>query len=190
MTPFHVYRLYLAVKFHFTSEKYDIFETRGAVKCTEEGFRKVRGKGRFDVLAKYVLKEPKDAVQFFVANAVYDTNIYDQEESVAAWTQWNKNKQMMTQLVLDDIHALRSLTPNLRDAFSGEFPMAIKMMNRKELNIESIAVLDRFLHFTSQDSWTKNLIHPKLHVKIKKLQRFIKVNEQLIMEELNEHSVA
>lgn len=190
MTPFQVYRLYLAVKLHFSSEKYDIFESRGAVKCTEAGFNKSRGRGRFDALAKYTLKEPRDAVQFFVANAVYDTNIFEHEESLSAWTRWNRNKQMMTQLVLDDVSTIVSNVQELEEAFRGDFPLVVKLLNRNELNIESIAVLDRFIHFTRWDNWTHNLIQPKLHVKINKLQKFLKVNDKLIMEALNEHSLA
>ncbi len=190
MTPFQVYKLYVAVKIHFTSEKYDIFERRGAVKCTEEGFHSVRGRGRFDQLARNVLKEPRDAVQFFVANQAYGTNIFEHAESMASWVRWQRNKEMMTQLVLDDIHRLWDLYTPASDVFKGDFPDAIKLMNRGELNIESLVILDRFFHFSDWPNWKNNLIYPKISVKLNKLQKFITVNEKTIMEELYEHSLA
>lgn len=191
MTPFQVYKFYLAVKFHFSRENYDIFERRGAVKCTEEGFQRVRGTGRFVHLARSVLKEPRDAVQYFVANAAYNTNIFDHDESMESWKRWQKNKEMMTQLVLDDLSHLVSLAyAEMDDAFKGEFPDVIKMVNRGEINIESLVVLDRFLEFSQWPNWKNNLIYPKISVKLNKLQKFITVNEKTIMEELYEHSLA
>lgn len=190
MTPFQVYKLYVAVKIHFTSEKYDIFERRGAVKCTEEGFHSVRGKGRFDQLARNVLKEPRDAVQFFVANQAYETNIFEHAESMASWVRWQRNKEMMTQLVLDDIHQLQEHHFPWMDVFKGEFPDVIKLVNRREINLETLVVLDRFYHFSSEPNWKNNLIYPKISVKLNKLQKFITVNETSIMRALNEHSLA
>jgi len=46
MDPFEVYKLYLALKLHFTTEKYDITKTRGAVKASEKAFLK-----RKDIIA-------------------------------------------------------------------------------------------------------------------------------------------
>ena len=40
MDPFEVYKLYLALKLHFTTEKYDITKTRGGVKASEKAFLK------------------------------------------------------------------------------------------------------------------------------------------------------
>ena len=38
--PFEVYKLYLAVKLHFTKKDYDIIKYRGKVRIKEETYKK------------------------------------------------------------------------------------------------------------------------------------------------------
>lgn len=190
MTPFQVYKIYLAVKLHVTNKKYDIFEYRGAVKVTQIGFEKSRGAGRFYALAKYQLHEPKDAVQFFIANAAYDTDIFDNLESAEAHRKWVKNKEMMTQLILDDISKLTENVNDLDAVFEGEIPLAIKLLNRKEINIESLIALNSVMQFTSWSNWYNNLTYPKIALKLDKLQRFVTFNKERIMKEVNEYRLA
>ena len=42
--PFEVYRLYLAIKLHFTTKNYDIVKYRFKVRVKEETFRKRKEK--------------------------------------------------------------------------------------------------------------------------------------------------
>ena len=40
MDPYQVYRLYLALRLHFTNENYDITKTKGGVRPSKQAFLK------------------------------------------------------------------------------------------------------------------------------------------------------
>ena len=52
MNEFDAYKIYLAFKLHFTSEKYDITKTKGAVKFKKESFYKRQDQLSFQRLAE------------------------------------------------------------------------------------------------------------------------------------------
>ena len=68
MEPFEVYRYYLALRLHFTTDSYDVIEQKGRVRATKNSFFK-----RKDLLAIRRVAETysdKDIVDFLVANFV------------------------------------------------------------------------------------------------------------------------
>jgi hypothetical protein len=67
MDGFKAYRYYLAIKLHFTSDKFNVFENRGNVKGTREAFTARNDRYIFEKLAnKY--NDDREIIQFFVAN--------------------------------------------------------------------------------------------------------------------------
>lgn len=180
MTGYQVYRFYLAIKLHFTNPKYDVFETRGHVKnCTPESFQSKRGRGMFETLAKR-LKEPKDVVQYFVANQAYGGDIFEPSVAEDNFIRWKKHKEMMTYLVREDLEQI----DDLRAYLSGDPCKLMKEISGQRINIETAVAINRKLQFA--DDWKGNYTYPDLWLKIKKLDRFVKFNEQIIFEKIDE----
>ena len=68
MAPFEVYRYYLALRLHFTTDSYDVIKQQGRVRATRNSFLK-----RKDLLSINRVAETysdKDIVNFLVANFV------------------------------------------------------------------------------------------------------------------------
>jgi hypothetical protein len=68
MAPFEVYRYYLALRLHFTTDSYDVIKQQGRVRATKNSFLK-----RKDLLSINRVAETysdKDIVDFLVANFV------------------------------------------------------------------------------------------------------------------------
>ena len=68
MEPFEVYRYYLALRLHFTTDNYNVIEQKGRVRATKNSFLK-----RKDLLSIRRVAETysdKDIVDFLVANFV------------------------------------------------------------------------------------------------------------------------
>jgi len=66
MEPFEVYRYYLALRLHFTTDKYDAIKQQGRVKASRQAFLK-----RNDLLAIRRVAETysdKEVVDFLVSN--------------------------------------------------------------------------------------------------------------------------
>ena len=74
MTGFEVYKMYLALKQHFTKEKYDYHKYRGKVRASEDAFEQRHDRYFFKKLAtKY--SDP-EILDYFVANFVSDPKGY------------------------------------------------------------------------------------------------------------------
>ena len=68
MTPFDTYKIYLAMKSHFTREKYDYFQYGGKTNASLDSFYKRKDRYFFEKTSR---KYPDEEVkQFFVANFV------------------------------------------------------------------------------------------------------------------------
>ena len=63
--PFEVYKLYLAVKLHFTKKDYDIIKYRGKVRIKEETYKKRKDLVSIKKLARDYDRE--EVVNFLVA---------------------------------------------------------------------------------------------------------------------------
>ena len=74
MTGFEVYKMYLALKLHFTSDTYDYFQYGGTAKASQRSFDNRKDKFFFVKLSrKFKDYELRD---FFVANMVAEDKVY------------------------------------------------------------------------------------------------------------------
>ena len=71
MTPFEVYRTYIAVKLHFSNSKYDYFRYKGEVKVTFENFE-----ARTDQIFFRKIANHYDPLALLVSHLVQDPNVW------------------------------------------------------------------------------------------------------------------
>jgi hypothetical protein len=104
---FKAYRYYLALKLHFTSDKFNVFENRGNVKGSREAFEARNDRYIFEKLARKIGND-RDIIQFFVANFAYgnESAIYAGQEADDNLAEWNKRKQSITKIFIDDLASL------------------------------------------------------------------------------------
>ena len=164
MNEFDAYKIYLAFKLHFTSEKYDITKTKGAVKFKKESFYKRQDQLSFQRLAE----EFTDATlpKFLIANHI-DGNIWGgvfrYEEAVRVYHKWEGRIQSLTENFKTDLEKIvLELAEEDMNKFDkcfvikdGQHPLLLKMYSRKEVNIETIIMLDGINKFLSY--WNKEL---------------------------------
>ena len=107
MNEFDAYKIYLAFKLHFTSEKYDITKTKGAVKFKKESFYKRQDQLSFQRLAEEFTDDtlPK----FLIANHI-DGNIWGgvfrYEEAVRVYHKWEGRIQSLTENFKTDLEKI------------------------------------------------------------------------------------
>lgn len=150
MDGFKAYRYYLALKLHFTTDKFDVFANRGNVRGTREAFNARNDRYIFEKLAsKY--KTDRDIIQFFVANFAYgnETAIYAGKEADDNFAEWNKRKQSISKVFVDDLASLltyletNKLKHNALFEFTeDEYPVALKMFVGGKLSIETLRIID------------------------------------------------
>ena len=152
MDGFKAYRYYLAIKLHFTTDKFDVFQNRGNVKGTREAFNARNDRYIFEKLAKK-FDTDKDIIQYFVSTFAYgaDTAIYASSEADEAYNEWIKRKQSITKVFIDDLATLlthietnRLKHSSIFEFTDDEYPVALKLFIGGKITIESLRIIDDF----------------------------------------------
>jgi hypothetical protein len=187
MDGYKAYRYYLAIKLHFTTDKFDVFQNRGNVKGTREAFNARNDRYIFEKLAQKH-SDDKEIIQFFVSNFAYgnDTAIYAGQEAEDNFMQWNKRKQSITKIFVDDLATLLTHIETNRLKHSAifeftenEYPVALKMFVGGKISIETLRIIDDFTDIL--EKWNQNLsvkyIWDTEMRRIKKLTGFVKYDK-------------
>ena len=187
MDGFKAYRYYLAIKLHFTTDRFNVFQNRGSVRGTREAFNARNDRYIFEKLASK-RQDDKEIIQFFVANFAYgnDQAIYAGQEAEDNYLQWQKRKQSMTKIFVDDLATLithielNKLKPTAIFQFTeNEYPVALKLFVGGKIAIETLNIIDDMTGML--DDW---VIHPSVRYiwedemrRIKKLTGFVKYDK-------------
>lgn len=193
MDGFKAYRYYLAIKLHFTTEKFNVFENRGNVKGTRDTFNARNDRYIFEKLAnKY--ETDREIIQFFVANFAYssDTAIYEGKEATDNFLLWNKRKQSITQTFIDDLaNILNHIETNKTSVFlfeNDKYPALMQLYMGNKVTIETLRIIDDiypFLESWSQHNSVKYMWSTEL-LRIKKLTGFVKY-DKIKIEKIFKH---
>jgi len=88
MSGLRAYQIYLALKLHFTSEKYDFFKYGAMTKVSAESFSARRDKYFFEKVSKNLSEE--NLIQFFVANFVVNPKIWVGSMNDENYAEWKR----------------------------------------------------------------------------------------------------
>jgi hypothetical protein len=158
MNDLDAYRTYLAFKLHFTTDKYDITKTRGAVTASKESFLKRTDQFAFKKLADEFKDD--ELPKFLIANYV-DGNrwggafIYD--EALQVYNKWKGRLQSLTKNFKDDLDEICSeLAEEEIDLFDkafvvkdGQHPLLMQMYSRGDVKIETMIIFDAINNYLS-----------------------------------------
>lgn len=191
MDGFRAYKYYLAVKLHFTTDKYDVFETRGNVKGSREAFEARNDRIIFEKLARKFDKD-QELIQYFVANFAYGNEqvAYYNEDATSNFDLWRKRKQAITQIFVNDLATMLTNLENngiignrLFNFADGDYPAALNLYVGGKISIETLSIIDDIHPILS--AWKKSpagMIWENELRRITKLKRFVKYNKSKIAE--------
>ena len=180
--PADAYRCYLALKNHFTKDKYDYHKYHGKVRATNQSFYKRKDRFWFEKFA--LQKDDKEIVDFFVSNFIYSTDpgtmwigemIKDGE---GRYQEWKKKTQSLSYVFKEDVSNLFS-DKNVDDVFdcSRGHPLILKSYLGKKTSLETLVICDRILEY--RKDWDKKLNDPvweTVSLKIKKYSPFLNID--------------
>ena len=151
---FDAYKVYLALKQHFTSN-YDYFKYNGKVRAGEESFLKRNDRFFFRKLSKKYDKE--ELIEFYVSNFIISNycvvNLVSQE-SEDNYVQFKKRRESLSYHFDNELRWLvdycrdRDLELNkLLLVEDGNHPLLLKLLLQKKISIETIIIMDDVLKF-------------------------------------------
>ena len=147
MTPFEAYKLFLAVKMHFTQPQYDFFKYNGKVNATLDSFNRRRDKYHFAKLAKH-----KDALGYLVSQYItgnftgWAGDLFT-EEAERIYTQYLARQQSITYNFQSDLSKLEEGFISKFKVKDGQHPDALVMFRRGIISIETFTILNNHLNF-------------------------------------------
>ena len=185
MNGFEVYKIYLAIKLHFTSKKqsYDFHKHLGRTTARLETFTKRRDRYFFHKLSKSY--NDKSAVDYFVANFVSNTNLWVGDiigkTGDDNYKQWSKKLEALHYYYEQDIDYILGRDIKFDDLFlvkKGQHPPILKMFLSKRINFETFLILDEILSFSKQlnKNINEKVLWPKLYDRMIRYKPFIKYN--------------
>ena len=186
MEPFEVYRYYLALRLHFTTDNYNVIEQKGRVRATKNSFLK-----RKDLLSIRRVAETysdKDIVDFLVANFVSGDRwggVFD-VESKERYQGWKKRIESISYTFKKEIDKAAAYADKLGITFNqlfycnhGQHPFIIKMYLRNDISIETLVILNKLNNFTDQldQDLKDDLVWPDTSRIIKKYSPFLEIKK-------------
>ena len=185
MNGFEVYKIYLAIKLHFTSKKqsYDFHKHLGRTTARLETFTKRRDRYFFHKLSKSY--NNNTIVDYFVSNFVTNTNLWVGDiigkTGDDNYKQWSKKIEALHYYYEQDIDYILEQDYKFDDLFksvNGQHPPILKMFLSKKINFETVLILDEILSFTKQlnKNISEKVLWPKLYDRMIRYRAFLNYN--------------
>jgi len=187
MTQYDVYRYYLALKLHFTTDNYDVIKNQGRIKASKQAFAKRKDLYSIAKIAKSFSE--KEVVDFLVANFVSGDRwggIFD-NNSKDCYLEWKKRIESLQYNFTKDLDNLIIFCEINNISFEqlfyvskNEHPYIIKEYLRKNISIETMVILDKLLNYTEKFDLDLDdkIIWPNISRIIKKYKPFLKINKE------------
>ena len=162
---FKAYKLYLAVRNHFTTS-YDFFKYNGKVNAKEESFLKRRDKFFFaklqrkyndDQLRDLFVSNFADGEDFWIGNVLT-------QKAEKVYTDWKARQIKLSYILEQDLRFLsdyykeRDLDFNSLFVMENGHPILLQCVLRNDIFVETMIIIDRVLNYSKR--WNKVLDDP------------------------------
>ena len=187
MEAYDVYRSYLALRLHFTTDQYDVIKMKGRVRASKQSFFK-----RNDLFAIRKIAETysdKEVVDFLVANFVSGDRwggVFD-TEAKSNYLAWKKRMESINYTFTNEIDKMvvycEKQNINFNDLFlndAEQHPIIFKMYLRKIISIEMLVILNKLNNFVEKfdQVLSKDLMWPDTSRIIKKYSPFLTISKE------------
>ena len=182
VTPFECYKTYIAMKQHFTKEKYDYVKYGGKSRASVVSFNKRKDRYFFERMSRK--KSDDEITQYFISNFI------SSEDPAKVWIgeiiqngetnfkEWQKRNQSLTYIFSNEIEGVFS-GGDFDSYFisNGQHPKILKEFLKKNISIETLVILDMILGFGKE--YDKKLVDPiwsTVSLKMKKYRSFLNIS--------------
>jgi hypothetical protein len=187
MDEFSVYKMYIALKLHFTTDKYDVVKQRGKVKASRQAFAKRTDLFSIRKISKTYSDE--EVANFLVANFVSGDRwggMFDIDAG-ERYQLWKKKIESLSYNFSQELDALieemEDKNLKLSEIFSvqsGQHPYIIKAFLRKTISIETLVILEKLNKYVEvfDKEITDTVVWPDISRLIKKYKPFLSIDTE------------
>lgn len=179
MTPFEAFKLYTALKNHFTTDSYDYIKYNGKVKVNEISFETRKDKYMF-----YKLSKHEDPKTFLIANLSENSKLWVGDmfsvDNQLKYNEYLRRKQTLTYMFESDIdNLLENFDNNFDVPNDGGYPYLLNLLVRKKISKETFIIIQDCVRFFKK--WNKQIsdpiLWPQIAMNCKKLYPFMEYNK-------------
>ncbi len=182
MMPFETYKTYLAMKQHFTKDKYDYHKYCGRSRASLNSFYKRKDRYFFEKMSR--AHPDKEIEDFFVANFVScddPQTLWIGEiirDGDSKFKQWQKKVQSLS------YHFKQEVTDVFTDDFDSYFkvegnkhPKILKEFFQKNVSLETLVIMDKVLGYKSKfDKELRDPVWAFVSMRMNKYAPFLNIN--------------
>ena len=150
---FHTYKFFMAIKLHFTTDRYDVFEANGKVSGSKETFEKRNDRFLFEKIGRK-FNEPRQLIEYFVANFAYgNTGVIYSSESDQYYDTWISRKESRSHLFKQQLNEIGRHLEQSKLKYENLFiidnnvPELLKLYVGGYVHLETVVLLDKFENF-------------------------------------------
>ena len=195
---FDVYKTYLAVKLHFTTDTYDYYKYGGKVNTKLDTFTKRKDRYFFHKLSTRYAET--DILDFFVANFLSDSKRWIgnllANDGKDVYLDYKKRKEAFAYHFKQDCGNIASDFSRRNISFDdgfipirGQHPRLLRLLIQRKISYQTTIVLNHYLGFTK--NWdkeiTEKVVWPEISLKVTRVKPFVNFNAtecKLIMKEV------
>jgi T4 gene Gp59 loader of gp41 DNA helicase/T4 gene Gp59 loader of gp41 DNA helicase C-term len=182
MSGFEVYKLYLALKLHFTTDTYNYFTFNGKSRASLQSFEKRKDRYFFKKLATKFDNE--ELIQYFVSHFVANENTWIGNISVITdskvFSDWKRKIQSMRHIFEQDVDTLlkENKFENVFKVVSTHPPLITKYLS-SSVTLETLVILNQLVRYVKDfdKTITEPLVWPELKRKVVKYEPFLSIDK-------------
>lgn len=185
ITGYEAFCIFQALKLHFSSDSYDFFKYHGKSKIYVDSFENRKDKYHFYKLSRR-LPSKDELILFIVANLLHNDNLWVgdllTEESETIFRERQKIIQSLSYTFENDCRKLFVGIDNPNDLLqseSGDYPVLLTKTLQKEIQIETLCILNSILKFFPM--WSKKITDtirwPDYRRKVEKFTAFLSFDD-------------
>lgn len=183
VSPYEVYKTYLSISRHFTTESYDYHKYCGKVRCSLDSFYKNKQRFWFEKLSRKY--SDTEIIELFISNYSVSENftkIWIGEivrSGETNYNEWKKRVQSLTYLFREESENLfgEHKVDEVFEITKSGHPILLKKHLCKEISLETMVIYDRI--FGYQNNFDKKLTDPvwlSVSSRMKKYSSFLHID--------------
>ena len=182
MEAYDAYKIYHALKLHFTSN-YDYAKYHGKANVSVDSFLKRKDRPFFGRVARKYKDDTKD---FFISNFIVNPKGWVGNFNDENYLNWKKRNQSLKYNYTSELTELFNKVETFDDIFAseGKHPLMLKQFMSKKTSMETVAILESLLGFCER--FDKQIQETIVWPDRKKL---IKNYSNLLTNDVNEYRI-
>lgn len=182
MTDYEAYKLYMALKAHFQTEKYDVIKQKGKIRTSQKNYL---GSGKSFSFQRLVKQYKDDEIcEFMVANFIGGNRwggVFDIDAS-KQYQAWKRRVESLRYQFTQELESLynaeKAQGVGMFDVIEGQHPLILREHYGGRVSLETLVILNRIENFvvTFDEKLSDTLMWPDTSLLIRKYQPFLRVN--------------